>query len=291
MSTEESYGSHSLTSIAASLDCHIPQSPLKNMAPRRKLSDTAKDLPPEIYEKLKTPERETGEQRKKRVQKITREWAKRWVAYQWPNPQHEEMFAVNPPLKTLGIKARPPPVPGVVPHPTTLRRPEDFPAAYELYLKRTHSQVKNLVRDMTASIQIPPQDQSQPRQQPPPQHRKKAPGMKPFSKTSTQPQVVGSSCQRTDGASPSSRIRTDESGAPEASTTMPQHQLKTKTVLQRGPRPSPKKTAMRGAIHHTPQSSDDEDEFEDLAGFVATEADKIEYVCAAARRKADATGS
>ena len=84
MSAEESYGSHSLTSFAAQLERTIPQSPqLKKMAPRRKHTDTAKDLPPTLYEKLKTPERETGEDRKKRVQKITREWAKRWVAYQW----------------------------------------------------------------------------------------------------------------------------------------------------------------------------------------------------------------
>ena len=145
---------------------------------------------------------------------------------------------------------------------------------------------------LTESIQIPPQAQSQPRPQPPPQHRRKAPGIKPSQKSSAQPHASGASCQRTDGASPASRIRTDECGsAPEASTTMPQPQLKTKTVLQRGPRPSPNKTAMRGAIHHTPQSSDDEDEFEDLAGFVATEEDKIEYVRAAARRKAEATGS
>src|SRR3954462_15599462 len=175
MSAEESHGSHSLTSFAASRDCSIPQPQLKNMAPPRKLTDTAKDLPPELYEKLKTPERETPDERKKRVQKITREWAKHWVAYQWLNPQHEEMFAVNPPLKTLGIKARPAPAPGVIPDPTTMHTPEDFPAAYEQYLKRTRIRVKNLVRDLTASIQIPPQDQPQPRQQPPPQHRKKAP--------------------------------------------------------------------------------------------------------------------
>src|ERR1044071_252230 len=105
MSAEESYGSHSLTSFAAQLERTIPQSPqLKKMAPRRKHTGTAKDLPPELYEKLKTPERETADDRKKRVQKITREWAKRWVAYQWLNPQHEEMFAVNSPLKTLGIR-------------------------------------------------------------------------------------------------------------------------------------------------------------------------------------------
>src|SRR3954469_22699379 len=74
MSAEESYGSHSLTSFAAQLERTIPQSPpLKKMAPRRKLTDTAKDLPPELYEKQKTPERETADDRKKRVQKITRD--------------------------------------------------------------------------------------------------------------------------------------------------------------------------------------------------------------------------
>src|ERR1041384_624892 len=178
MSAEESYGSHCLTSFAALLERTIPQSPpLKKMAPRCKLTDTAKDLPPELYEKLKTPERETADDRKKRVQKITREWAKRWVAYQWLNPQHEEMFAVNLPLKTLGIKARPPPAPGVTPDPTTMRTPDDFPDAYQQYLKRSSSRGKNLVRDLSASIQIPPQAKSQPRPQPSPQHRKKAPGI------------------------------------------------------------------------------------------------------------------
>src|SRR3954471_19955267 len=78
MSAEESHGSNSLTSFAASCDCSIPQPQLKNMAPRRKLTDTAKDLPPELYEKLKTPERETSDERKKRVQKIRRKRANRW---------------------------------------------------------------------------------------------------------------------------------------------------------------------------------------------------------------------
>src|SRR4051812_399618 len=169
MSAEELYGSHSLTSLAAQLERTIPLSPqLKKMAPGRKHTDTARDLPPELYEKLKTPERETANDRKKMVQKITREWAKRWVAYQWVNPQHEEMFAVNPPLKTLGIKARPPPAPGVTLDPTTMRTPDDFPDAYQQYLKRSAIRVKNLVRDLTTSVQIPPQAQSQPRPQPPP---------------------------------------------------------------------------------------------------------------------------
>src|SRR4051812_44150745 len=100
MSAEESYGSHSLTSFAAQLERTIPQSPpLKKMAPRRMLTDTAKHLPPELYEKLKTPKHETAGERKKRVQKITREWSKRWAAYEWINREHDESFAVNPPLK------------------------------------------------------------------------------------------------------------------------------------------------------------------------------------------------
>src|SRR4051812_21735237 len=105
------------------------------MTPHRKLTDTAKDLPPELYENPKTPERETAGERKKRVQKITWEWAKRWASYEWINPEHEESFVVNPPLKTLSIKARPPPAPGVIPHPSTMRTRDDFPDAYQRYLK------------------------------------------------------------------------------------------------------------------------------------------------------------
>ena len=47
---------------------------------------------------------------------------------------------------------------------------------------------------------------------------------------------------------------------------------------------------MRGSLQ--PYNFDEEeDEFEDLTGFVATKEQKIEYVRAAARRKAEATGS
>ena len=117
MSAEESNGSHCLTSFAAQLELTIPQSPqLKQMGSKRR-TGTARDLPQELYDELKTPKRETAGERKKRIQRITRAWARRWAAYEWLNPQHEEMFAVNPPLKTLGIKSRPPPAPGVVPDP------------------------------------------------------------------------------------------------------------------------------------------------------------------------------
>ena len=73
MSAGKLYGSHSLTSFAAQLELTIPQSPqLKQMAPWRRLSETAKNLPAELYEKLKTPPHETQDYRKKRIQRITR---------------------------------------------------------------------------------------------------------------------------------------------------------------------------------------------------------------------------
>ena len=67
MSTEESNGSHSLTSFAAQLELTIPQSPqLKQMGSRRR-TGTARDLPQELYDELKTPEREIAGERKKRI--------------------------------------------------------------------------------------------------------------------------------------------------------------------------------------------------------------------------------
>src|SRR4051794_36738255 len=55
--------------------------------------------------------------------------------------------------------------PGSRHDPTTMRTPDDFPDAYQQYLKRSASRVKTLVRDLTALVQIPPQAQPQPRPQ------------------------------------------------------------------------------------------------------------------------------
>src|SRR4051812_17746847 len=106
MSAEKSNGSHRLTSFEAQLELTIPKCPqLKKMGKRN--SETTKNLPDDLYEKLKTPPHETHGERKKRVQRITREWAKRWFRYESLDPHHEEMFVVNPPLKVLSIKSRP----------------------------------------------------------------------------------------------------------------------------------------------------------------------------------------
>src|SRR3954471_1982431 len=154
MSAEESHGSHSLTSFAAHLELTIPQSPqLKKMGVRRK--NIAQKLPPAVYEVLKTPPRETQGERKIRIQKITREWAHKWVNYEELDAYHEESFAVNPPLKVLSIRARPPPSPGVNPRPSSLRTHDDFPEAYQRYQKRTAHLAKHLARYLGASVQIP----------------------------------------------------------------------------------------------------------------------------------------
>ena len=47
------------------------------------------------------------------------------------------MFDVNPPLKVLGIKVHAPPALGIVPHASSLKTHDDFPEAYQRYLKRT----------------------------------------------------------------------------------------------------------------------------------------------------------
>ena len=68
MSAEESHGSHSLTSFAAQLELTIPQSPqLKKMAPGNRRTDTAKNLPPDVYALLKTPPHETKDEHKTRI--------------------------------------------------------------------------------------------------------------------------------------------------------------------------------------------------------------------------------
>src|ERR1041384_943751 len=285
MSAEESHGSHSLNSFASQLELSIPQSPQPKKKMGVKWKNTAQNLPPDVYEQLKTPPNETQAERKIRVQKITREWANKWRNYEELDKYHEESFAVNPPLGVLGIRARAPPAPGVNPHPTSLKTHEDFPEAYQRYLKRTAHLAKNLARDLSASVQIPQRDAStvagasKPQAKP---KKKKTPGVKPSGASASGTQAPTSSCQRTTGLAPASRLRTDESGsAPEASSTIPQRSLKRK---------APKETAMRGSLQAF-NSDEEEDEFEDLAGFVANKEQKIEYIHAASRRKAEATGS
>src|ERR1043165_3225552 len=114
---------------------------------------------------------------------------------------------------------------------------------YQRYLKRPAHLAKNIAKDLGASVQIPQPGApdastdagaSKPRVK---SKKKKTPGVKPSGASASGTQAPTSSCQRTTGPAPASRLRTDESGsAPEASSTAPQRSLKTK---------SPKQTAMR----------------------------------------------
>src|SRR4051812_22486654 len=112
------------------------------------------------------------------------------------------MFAVNPPLKVLSVKSRPPPALGVEPHPSSMKSHDDFLEAYQRYLKCTTHLAKNLARDLAASIQIPQPVVPQPTKPQPATKLRKKSGIKITMASTTGPQAPSSSCQRTLGLLP-----------------------------------------------------------------------------------------
>src|SRR6266536_4057084 len=143
MSAGESLGSHQLNSFAAFLEeklhtsseTSIVQKPqLKKMADGKKPQkggkklevNTAFEIPEDIYDEYCTPDesehgKETKTQRKVRIQKIERRWAREWREYRYVTPKYMKKFAVHPPCP------RPPLDPGQVVDPSSIRRGEDFP--------------------------------------------------------------------------------------------------------------------------------------------------------------------
>ena len=100
MSAAESLGSHQLNSFAAFLEekshtssessiVQIPQ--LKKMADgkkpqkggKRPVVNTAFEIPKDIYAGYCTPPEEDKNQRKVRIQRIERRWAKEWREYRY----------------------------------------------------------------------------------------------------------------------------------------------------------------------------------------------------------------
>ena len=65
------------------------------------------------------------------------------------------MFAVNPPLKTLGIKVCPPPAADIIPDPTSIKTHDDFPEAYQRYLRRISHLATSQARKLAESVEIP----------------------------------------------------------------------------------------------------------------------------------------
>ena len=143
MSAAESLGSHQLNSFAAFLEeklhtssensiVQIPQ--LKNMAEGKKPQKggkkpkvmTAFEIPDDIYKDYCTADgakfgKENKNQRKVRIQRIERRWAREWWEYRYVTTKYMKKFAVNP------LCPRPPLALGQEADPTSIRRGEEFP--------------------------------------------------------------------------------------------------------------------------------------------------------------------
>ena len=119
MSAAGSLGSHQLNSFAAFLEeklhtssetsvVHIPQ--LKKMADKKPQKggkrpevNTAFEIPDDIYAGYCTPPEEDRNQRKVRIQKIERRWAREWREYRYVTPKYMKKFALNPPCPRPSI--------------------------------------------------------------------------------------------------------------------------------------------------------------------------------------------
>ena len=93
---------------------------------KRPETNTAFEIPEDIYDEYYTPDEETygkenKNQRKVRIQRIERRWAKEWREYRYVTPKYMKKFAVNPPCP------RPPLAAGQVADPSSVRRSEEFP--------------------------------------------------------------------------------------------------------------------------------------------------------------------
>ena len=291
MSAAESLGSHQLNSFAAFLEeklhtssensiVQIPQ--LKNMADGKKPQKggkkpevmTAFEIPEEIYADYCTPDeakfgKENKNQRKVRIQKIKRRWAREWREYRYVTPKYMRKFALNPPCP------RAPLAPGQVADPTSIKRGEDFPEEWAKRQAKLARQAKEAVKKFNedSATATATEASVKPRKSMP-----KKPARKPSAsptvpsrqiphtatappKSSTAPSkssapVHLATCQRTAGFSIASGVSASSSAAPISSSgpTL----LKTKATAGRGPRPSPKKKQVAFHVPSDDEASDDE---------------------------------
>lgn len=289
MSAAESLGSHQLNSFAAFLEeklhtssensiVQIPH--LKKMADGKKPQkggkrpevNTAFEIPDDIYKDYCTPdedkfEKEDRNQRKVRIQRIERRWAREWREYKYVTPKYMKKFALNPPCP------RPPLAPGQEADPTSLKRGEDYPdewakrqaklakqakeavrkfnedsaaaAAAEASVKPKKSMAKKHAHKSSASPSMPSWPSSSAMPSRPIPHTAPAPkSSAPPPKSSAAPikssaPVHLAMCQRTTGISIASGASASSSAAPNSSTGP--SLLKTKATAGRGSRPSPHK--------------------------------------------------
>ena len=83
--------------------------------------NTAFEILKDIYAGYCTPPEEDRNQRKVRIQKIERRWAREWREYRYVTPKYMRKFALNPPCP------RAPLAPGQEADPSIIRRGEDYP--------------------------------------------------------------------------------------------------------------------------------------------------------------------
>ena len=137
MSTAKSLGSHQLNSFAAFLkeklhtfsETSIAHPQLKKMTDGKKPQkggkrpevNTAFEIPEDIYARYCTPDeakfgKEDKNQRKVRIQRIERRWAREWREYRYVTPKYMNKFTLNPPCP------RAPLAPGQIADLTSLKR-------------------------------------------------------------------------------------------------------------------------------------------------------------------------
>ena len=157
MSAAASLGSHQLNSFAAFLEeklhtssensiVQIPQ--LKKMADGKKPQKgekrpevtTAFEIPEDIYAGYCTPPEEDKNQRKVRIQRIERRWAKESREYRYVTPKYMKKFTITPPC------SRPPLAPGQEADPTSIKRGEEFPEEWAKRQAKLAKQAKDAVK-------------------------------------------------------------------------------------------------------------------------------------------------
>src|SRR3990170_7776082 len=112
---------------------------------KRPEKNTVFEIPEDIYDEYYTPDESTHgkdnkNQRKVRIQKIERRWAREWREYRYVTSKYMKKFAVTPPC------SRPPLAPGQVADPTSLKRGEDYPEEWAKRQAKLAKQAKEAVR-------------------------------------------------------------------------------------------------------------------------------------------------
>ena len=302
MSAAESLGSHQLNSFAAFLEeklhtssensvVHIPQ--LKKMADGKKPQkggkrpevNTAFEIPEDIYAGYCTPPEEDKNQRKVRIQRIERRWAKEWREYRYVTPKYMKKFAVTPPC------SRPPLAPGQEADPTSIKRGEDFPEEWAKRQAKLAKQAKDAVKKFnkdstavaaeasvrpkksmakkpahkpSASSSMPSRPISLAKPSRPIPQAAPAPPKSSAAPTKSSAPVHLATCQRTTGISIASGASASSSAAPNSSTGP--SLLKTKATAGRGSRPSPHKKQVAFQVPSDEDEADDEELAEIIRG-------------------------